>query len=326
MAKSKVVLGFILICIIFFAACSAGPGAQGVTTLNVYASPYLAFGPMYIAEEEGFFAEEGIEVMFVQISDRSQVISALAQGQLDVGAVLITSALPNAIAAEGANVRIVADQSRISNGGCSYAALMVRSQLLDDGFPQVKPEGNLIRIDYDNTSIEGYYVDTVLSKHGISPDDIEIVNVPSSGQLEALANGSIDIAVTGEPFITLITEGGFGKEWTRLPDIVPGLQISVVLYGKTLLTDRALGASFMRAYLKGIQQFNQGKTDRNIEIISNYLEIDTGLLENVCWPAIDENGYINTQTLEVFQDWALRENLVDRKVNIEDIWDPSFLE
>jgi NitT/TauT family transport system substrate-binding protein len=86
------------------------------------------------------------------------------------------------------------------------------------------------------------------------------------------------------------------------------------------------GRRFMVAYLKGVRQYNQGKTERNLEIMSKHTRLDKSILQDACWPQISDDGGINTQSVLDFQDWAVAKGLQDsKKLSAEQMWEPSFV-
>jgi len=82
----------------------------------------------------------------------------------------------------------------------------------------------------------------------------------------------------------------------------------------------------MVAYLKAVRQYNEGKTDRNMQLLQDFTGLDRTLLEKVCWPTFRNDLMIDTQSVLKFQDWAFEQGLLDGKVKIEQLWDPSFAE
>ena len=82
----------------------------------------------------------------------------------------------------------------------------------------------------------------------------------------------------------------------------------------------------MVAYLKGVQQYNQGKTERNLEILANHTELDREFLMKACWPAFRDDGKISVQSVLDFQSWAMDKGLLDNPVEETQFWDPSFVE
>ncbi len=57
---------------------------QELTKIKVSVTPFLSYAPIFIAKEEGFFAEQGFDVEFVRFDKTAEAIPALAQGQIDV--------------------------------------------------------------------------------------------------------------------------------------------------------------------------------------------------------------------------------------------------
>jgi NitT/TauT family transport system substrate-binding protein len=87
-------------------------------TLKVFLAPFLSFGPYFIAEEEGFFVEQGIRVEFLKVSE-AMALQAIAQGEIDVWAGIYTAGYLNAIR-RGADIRVVADKGHFATPfGCS---------------------------------------------------------------------------------------------------------------------------------------------------------------------------------------------------------------
>ncbi|HJX37779.1 MAG TPA: ABC transporter substrate-binding protein, partial [Anaerolineae bacterium] len=106
------------------------PDEQEPVHLKVTSQPYLSFAPYYIAQAEGYFAEEGLEVEFVELTGE-EATPLLIQGELDVTVGFGVYYL-NAMA-RGAEVKVVADKGHIGTTGCSSGALVVRRELFETG-------------------------------------------------------------------------------------------------------------------------------------------------------------------------------------------------
>ncbi len=103
-------------------------------------------------------------------------------------------------------------------------------------------------------------------------------------------------------------------------------QLSVMVFGKNLLVDnREAGARFLAAYLKGVQQYNEGKTDRNLQIIAEATGESIEMLKAACWVPIREDGSIDFSGVDAFQQWSIEQKQLDKPVTEEQFWDPSFL-
>lgn len=130
-----------------------------------------------------------------------------------------------------------------------------------------------------------------------------------------------------EPWITRIVNGGHAEVWVESRELYPDFQLSVVLFGPNLLDENPeLGERFMVAYLQAVRQYNEGKTERNIEILAEYSGIDADLLETMCWTPIRDDALINVQSILDMQAWVLEQDLLDEVLAEEDFWDSSFIE
>jgi NitT/TauT family transport system substrate-binding protein len=131
----------------------------------------------------------------------------------------------------------------------------------------------------------------------------------------------------GEPWVTRDLDSGVVTEWMPFQEIIPDMQFGVIMFGPNFLVDRSeVGTRFIKAYLKGIEQYNKGKTDRNIEILAEYTELDVDLLQRSCWPPMHADGMIATETIDEYQQWAFSKGLVEQVLSVDEYWDPSFVE
>ena len=282
--------------------------------------------PYFIAQEEGYFAEQGLEVEFIRFEKSADVIPALISGQLDVTTVLPNPAILNSVAG-GAEIRIVAGKGYVDTEGCSHAGLMVRPDVLESGILNDPQNWVGKKFATDRGALVEFAIDRFLVQNGITMDQMTYVEMPITSRLEALQNGSLDIAAAGEPWITRIRNAGAGEVWVSLEEMIPDWQYGVVMYGPTLINEHPdVGVRFMAALLKGIAQYNEGKTERNIAIIAQYTQLDPAEIEQACWQSMRADGDINLQSLLDYQTWAIEKGYVTEPVTGEMLWEPSFIE
>jgi ABC-type nitrate/sulfonate/bicarbonate transport system substrate-binding protein len=84
--------------------------AAARTRIKLVASSFLSSAPFFVAADLGLFAEEGIDVEFVEIGHGSASLPALAQGRVDAVGTIIGPALFNLVA-RGAPIRVVAGRA-----------------------------------------------------------------------------------------------------------------------------------------------------------------------------------------------------------------------
>ena len=280
----------------------------------------------FIAQEEGYFAEQGLEVEFIRQEKAADIFPLLISGQMDVSTVAVMPGMFTAIAHDE-SMKIVAGKGYFDPEACTYSGLMVSTEMMSSGRLDDPANWLGLKIAEQRGSIIVYAIDLFLQQNGLSVDDIEIVDVPVPSRLDALTNGSIDVAGATEPWITRYTNSGSSVLWQGFNTILPGFPLGMIVYGPTILNDNPdVGQRFMVAFMQGVAQYNEGKTARNVEIISQYTELTTEEIEQICWQVIRPDGEVDIQSVLAFQDWAVANELVEEPVTAEQLYDPSFLE
>jgi NitT/TauT family transport system substrate-binding protein len=144
--------------------------------------------------------------------------------------------------------------------------------------------------------------------------------------MEAFKNGAVDVAAESEPWLTRNVNTGDSVIWKDYAAIAPDFQFAFILFGRTMLNDNPeAGRRFMLAYLKAVQQYNQGKTERNMALMEAFTEETPEALKQICWPTFRNDLLINALSVLEFQDWAIQTKLLESPVTVEQFWDPSYV-
>lgn len=309
-----------------FVATTALCANETPTSLKVAAFPYLSFAPLYVAESEGYFSEQDLDVELVRFQNNSESLAALITGNIDVDAIF-TVGLVNAIA-RGEALRVVANKGLASADNCPADGFMVRTELTEQMKSPTPEFLKSLTYGVDPVWIDSYFLDLVLGEYGIGLDDIRTEYVPNpAARMDALSNGAVDIAFFSEPFITRVAESGGGAMWRSVADIVPGYSLGVINFGPNILSsdrDDDAGVRFMRAYLKAIAQLDEGKTERNVKVLAEATRLDPDILRRICWPSFDKRGQVDASAIGDYSQWAVGRGLADRSLSPEEFWAPRF--
>ncbi len=88
--QTRILLSLLLACAMVFGSGCSGPGKAGKSsettkvTLNEVAHS-IFYAPMYVAIEEGYFAEEGIDLTLVTGFGADKTMTAVLSGEADIG-------------------------------------------------------------------------------------------------------------------------------------------------------------------------------------------------------------------------------------------------
>ena len=278
---------------------------------------HLSWGPLMIADAEGFFADENLDVEFVPLMRPEESLVALVTGDIDVRPGPLSAGMLSAIA-RGATVRIVAGMGNLEAGSCTYYGIVLRPGLDTAGTPRIR------RMRASQDGATRFIAEHMLSQRNMTFGGIETVRVPEAVMAMALESGSLDAVAWSEPALTRLKK--VGTLWLSGQDAVPGFQWAVVVFGDRLLNrERDVGMRFIRAYQRGVAQYRQGKTERNVEIIARATEETPEHTREVCWPDFRPDSRINWESIAAFQRWANAEGFMNRTLTLEQAFDSSFM-
>ncbi len=330
---------YFCVLLMILAACAPGAGTETTGGSDTAGTPelvhltlgiqsYMSNSPLFIAQADGYFAEQGLEVEFVDFgfSDR-EILPALMQGQVDVTVSAMNTALLNSIA-EGGNVKLVADKGYANPDSCASSGWLAGKPLLEAGSLDELAGLEGRKIVVFGGGVFEYAHDLLLAEAGLTNDDVQVLHVDDMLAItEGLSNGSIDVAQVSEPWISRAEKAGAANLWQPLSLVIPNTPIGVILYGPGVLEMTPdVGVRFMTAYLKAVEQFSGEKTDHNVQIIADYTKLSSDEIRGACWPSYQPEGKIDTAALLGFQQWAVDKGYVDAALDIEQIWDPQFVD
>ena len=170
--QKKIMYPFLLIIILLSISITpvhAASVQNDNVKLRMVILPYLSFAPFFIAQEEGFFQEQGLDVEFVKLSEGLEALPLLIQGKLDVATGTIGINIMNAIA-RGGTVKIVADKGHINPKGCPVNGILIRRGLINDS-SDIVDQLRGKKISLNPISTDGYYVEKAFNKIGLTMDD-----------------------------------------------------------------------------------------------------------------------------------------------------------
>ncbi|MBL0169939.1 MAG: ABC transporter substrate-binding protein [Gemmatimonadaceae bacterium] len=292
-------------------------GSATPTKLRVSLPLHLSAAPLMIAQDEGFFRDERLDIEFLPGLPHDESLVALVSGDLDVRPGPVSVGFLSAVA-QGAKIRITAGMGYLARDGCTFYGAVLRSGLDDAHSAQVK------RI---RTSLDGaqrYVTDAMLAQRALSLTSVESVRLPEAVIESSMKTGAIDAAAASEPALSRIAKSG--TRWLSGQDAAPDFQWAVITFGDRLLhRDRDAGVRFLRAYRRGIAQYNQGKTARNVAIIAKATGESPEIIRDACWVSFQDDSRINWSSIDAFQTFAQREKLMVKTIQQSDVWDSTFV-
>ncbi|OYY07438.1 MAG: ABC transporter substrate-binding protein [Rhizobiales bacterium 35-68-8] len=170
-------------------------------TLGVGGKPLLYYLPLTIAERNGYFKEEGLDVSINDFGGGAKSLQALIGGSVDV----VTGAYEHTIRMQAKGQDIV---STIELGRYPGIVLVVRKDKAEQ-YKAIKDlKGAKIGVTAPGSSTN-FFVNFLLAKNGLKPDDVAFVGVGGGASAVAqMKRGEIDAMSNLDPVITKLQSDG----------------------------------------------------------------------------------------------------------------------
>jgi NitT/TauT family transport system substrate-binding protein len=170
-------------------------------TIAVGGKNLLYYLPLTIAESQGYFKAEGLEVTIADFAGGSRALQALVGGSAD----LVSGAFEHTInmQVKGQRLRAFALQGR-----APQIVLGVNPKTLPNFKAVAELKGKKLGVTAPGSSTN-VLANFVLAKAGLKPSDVSIIGVGAgSGAVAAMRAGQIDAISNLDPVITLLARSG----------------------------------------------------------------------------------------------------------------------
>jgi NitT/TauT family transport system substrate-binding protein len=216
---------------------AAGIQTAQAEPLRIFHFTWVGFGPLFVAQDKGFFADEGIEVSLIRNDDHAAAFAGLAAGQVDA----IAGGLQDVVIFSEPGddpllCVLVNDDTRGADGIVANKGIRSIADL----------RGKTVAVPFGSTS--QFYLNALLREAGLSEADLDVVDLQGDQGGEAFLLQEVDAAVTFEPWLTQARNAAHGHLLTDTSKR-PGLLVDcVVTTAEILHQRRAEFRSFGRAW------------------------------------------------------------------------------
>ncbi len=293
----RVLIGLlILMFVVPLSACGQSSGTDKTGEISGTSSEPLKVGVIcwptsmfpYVAQEKGYFKDEGLNVEISMFQQSTDAYSAMVTGQLDM--CLMGSADAALRYAQGADLQIV-DHTEFSNGADGLVATKDIKSVKD-----LKGK----KIATELYSDDHYYLMLLLNEAGLSLDDVEIVNMSIQNSGSAFLAGKVDAASIWEPTLSKTLEDS-GDNANLIastkdnPQLITGAWVSD---SETINNRGEDVLKFLTAIHRSLKYYDTDKKDC-VKIMSEHLGWDA---------SEDGNGLIYTDIDDTLDLFTKKEN------------------
>ena len=222
-------------------------------SIKVGTGPVTASGPLYIAQDRGYFAAEHITAEMVSMDAAQSVAQGIVAGALDVGATAATAAAYN-LGAKG-GLKIIGGQGR-EVPTFHGAAIIASNEGWDKGVKSLKDLGNrTVGIVQVGGPIH-YELELANEKYHVDPKSQRLVALQGlSNMATALAGNQIDAGVEVSTFTLKLIDTQKAHLLAWVGDETPWQNTLIMVSTKTADEKKPMIDAFMRAYKKGAHDY-----------------------------------------------------------------------
>lgn len=203
--KKRVLPSLIVLCLTFagIAGCSSETDGNQKVVLNEVAHS-IFYAPMYVAIEEGYFADEGIDLELVTGFGADKTMTAVLSGEADIG--FMGSEASIYTYNEGANDYVV-NFAQLTQRAGNF--LVAREKITDFSWDDLK--GSTV-LGGRKGGMPQMVFEYILKQQNIDPKkDLKInQNIDFGSTAAAFAEGQADFTVEFEPGATTLEQAGKG--------------------------------------------------------------------------------------------------------------------
>ncbi|MDP2744130.1 MAG: MetQ/NlpA family ABC transporter substrate-binding protein [Dehalococcoidia bacterium] len=307
----------LIIAMAMAAAMLPACGEKEPQKLTIGLLPIIDSLPFYVAEQQGYFKDEGLQVEFVTFTSALERDTALQTGQTDGQlADLIATGLLNK------------DQERVKIVKSTYAATPQRAMISLIAGPggKISSPADLRgkKIGVSENSLIDYITDELLGTAGLSAKDVQKVGVPSIAvRMQMLTQGQLDAATLPDPFATLaVQSGGF----VVLSDSAERIGVSVLEFRKEVLEKQKDAVKrLVRAHEKGVKAVN-ASPEKYRALLVEKARLPDVVKESFPVPAFPENAIPSKADVKRAVDWMMKVRMLPRALSYEQMVDTSYLQ
>lgn len=295
----------------------AGPASEegDSEAITMGTQPWLGYGQWYVADDQGFFGDRGVDVELSSFNDDASVNAALVSKKLDMANVGAQAALQ--FIEEGLDVSIVLLLDSATDADAILSA---------DGAVSSVSDLKGKHVAFERGATSEILLAEALSEAGLDFDDVEAVEASADQVAPMLLAGQVDAGVTYEPYISEAVSAGKGVETIATAGEFPGLITDVLVVRNEVLEERPEDVTEVLGAWDDAVAFYGENTDEARAIIAQGVGSSADDLETafdgVHYYTVDENrelltGDYLTETLPALTEAARGIGLVSSEIDAE---------
>lgn len=307
---------FLALLIAMLSACAPVPAAED-GKLKLALIPVLDTIPIFIAQQNGYFAEQGIVVETIPAKSAQERDVFIQTGQADG----VLTDLPGVGLLNKDTVRVKA----VYTARRPFPDAPLFRLLASPGADITAPADlKGVPIAISNNTIIEYLTDRILAAEGLKPEEIAKIEIGAiTVRFEQLMNGNVKAAFLPDP----LAQGAIAAGAKLVVDDVKYANYSqsvLVFTTDTLKAKPNTVKKFLVAWEKAVNELN-ANPDKYRSVLIERGRVPSAIQDSYKMPPFPGRGVPGQSEIADVVAWLKAKGLVTRELSYTDMVDPGFL-
>jgi len=276
--------------------------------------PYSSNLPFFVAQEKGFFAEEGLQVRAVRFGSSKEAMDALLTGKIHAECTIGLSTLLAIEAASPGQIKFCLPC--VETEGRRASCLLVKKGAGISVVSDLRGK----RIGTYTGTTQLLYLRLLLKNLGLDPEkDVTVIQVSPQLEIEAFATGQFDALYTIEPSVTIAIERGIGEPLVENPRnkyVVSPFPAGAIPFSSKFLKEHPLEAKGIYKGMDRAVTFIRKNEDEAKKLVSKYTGLEEGIATKAgiyeWWRA----GEMDVEVMQKLADLLFENGEIQSKVSV----------
>lgn len=230
-------------------------------TYRIGLGPWIGFGPLYLAQEKGFFKEAGVGVDLIVLTGIAERNSSLKSGQVDGLAAPVDYFVLSAGNRLETTIVMAIDESVGGDGIVANKSIQK--------FQDMRGK----RVAFQRGLPSEFFMRALLQQNGMRLEELNAVDMETAQAGAAFIAKQLDAAGVWEPWLTKAQEEGGGHVLASTKDY-PNLIVDCLAFNKDVVAQHPEDVQkIVNAILKAIDFWKQNPQEANA-IMAPHFQVD----------------------------------------------------
>jgi NitT/TauT family transport system substrate-binding protein len=272
---------------------------------------------IYVGIENGIFSNNGIELETTDLATSVLAINALSSNSIDMTGYLSLDTGLSALISNPDNFKILT--AGYEKGGTDdelASSIITKPSSPISSLKDLEGKKVAVQPGAFATSI----LKNVLTKNGVDVSKVEFNQIGVADHIQALEAGSIDVAFTYEPYVTMsqskgfkiVKSGIFSAYYQNAPFA------AMFISSKFIQEKPEVAKKLQKALAESIEYVNQNR-EASLNILPKYIKIDSEIATKVRIVTFEDPNKINAENIQNYADFSASQGVLKGKIEVTNL-------